>query len=180
VRDPDPRTDEALVAALRAGELMAFDVLYERWARRVLGYVRRFVEDGEVAEDLLQDVLFTVLADRSFVPGRGSFAAWLFAVARNRCLDARRSAERRRRRERAEHDAVAVAHGPSERDVGVRAAVATLPDAQQELLVLKQVVGLSYREIAHLHGVPEGTVKSRLHEAVQAFRRALARAGETS
>jgi RNA polymerase sigma-70 factor (ECF subfamily) len=169
-----------LVAALRAGELAAFDVLYRRWARRLLGYVRRFVDDRQAAEDLFQDVLYTVLADRSFDPARGSFAAWLFTVARNRCLDARRGSDRRRQRERDEGAVVSIASVPIERDVGVRAAVATLPETQQELLVLKQVVGLSYREIADLHGVPEGTVKSRLHDAVQAFRRALARSGDAS
>jgi RNA polymerase sigma-70 factor (ECF subfamily) len=56
--------------------------------------------------------------------------------------------------------------------------MAALPDAQQELLVLKQVGELSYREIAELQGIQEGTVKSRLHAAMRAFRERLAEVGE--
>lgn len=172
-------TDEDLVHAIRGGDLDAFDVLYARWERRLFGYIRRQVDTREQAEDLFQEVFLTVLRDRSYAPHRGRFAPWLFTAARNRCIDHRRADQR----EFAGRRALVPAPPPETTDAlpdalqarTVRAAVASLPTGQQNLLLLKQVGDLTYREIADLEGIPEGTVKSRLHQATRAFRRALAR-----
>lgn len=170
-------TDEDLLLALRDGDLAAFDVLYGRYERRLFGYLLRFVGDRTVAEDLLQDVLLTIIGDRTYDPARGRFAAWVFAVARNRVRMHGRQAAK---------DPVELPDEPAEAATrsdtettgalvrSVRDAMSALPAAQQELLVLKQVGELSYREIAELHGVHEGTVKSRLHAAMKAFRQRLA------
>lgn len=174
------RDDEDLLGAIRGGDLRAFDELYTRYERRLFGYLRRMVDDRELAEDLLQDVLLTVIRDRSFDPAKGRFAAWLFTVARNRCLEHHRRA--------AVRDPSRVpATGPTtapdlEETVGrlhrVRAALSGLSEPERQLLLLKQVGDLTYRELADIHGVPEGTIKSRLHTATQAFRRRLAEIGE--
>jgi RNA polymerase sigma-70 factor (ECF subfamily) len=174
-------SDEALVAALRGGELAAFDELYRRWGRRLYGYLLRHTGDAAMADDLFQDVFFTVLRDRSYDPARGRFGAWLFTLARNRCLDQRRAEDRKAHR-RGDMPRIVAAEGEDDPETSlvrdqqgstVRAAMADLPEAQRQLLLLKQVGGLTYREIGELHGIPEGTVKSRLHAAVSAFRRAL-------
>ncbi|MCA9708475.1 MAG: sigma-70 family RNA polymerase sigma factor [Myxococcales bacterium] len=170
-------SDEELLEAVRGGDLRAFDALYLRYERRLFGYIRRMVEDRTLAEDLVQDVVLTVLRDRSFDPSRGRFAAWLFTVARNRCLQHERRAAVR---EQAVPEAGAAAPNPEalvDRHHQVRTAMAGLTDAQQQLLLLKQVGELTYREIADIHGVAEGTIKSRLHAATKAFRRRLAEIG---
>jgi len=176
--DHNADSDEELVRALRGGQLEAFDVLYERYDRRLYGYIRRLVKDPCAAEDLFQEVFLTVLRDRTYDPARGRFAAWLFMVARNRCL-----AELRRLRIREGlAEEVRVRWQPAavpspERRIGdrsrVHAAMTALPEAQRQLILLKQLGELTYREIASLLGVAEGTIKSRLHTATVALRRLL-------
>lgn len=170
--------DEDLLEATRQGDLRAFDQLYTRYERRLFGYIRRMIGDRDQAEDLLQDVLLTVIRDRSYDPSKGRFSAWLFTVARNRCLQQRRRAEVRERAPRLPSEPVADPEQRVARTQQVRSAMAGLTDAQQQLLLLKQVGELTYRELADIHGVAEGTIKSRLHAATQAFRRRLAELGE--
>ncbi len=171
-------TDEELLVAVREGDLGAFDDLYTRYERRLFGYIRRMVDDRDLAEDLLQDVLLTVIRDRSYDPQRGRFSAWLFTVARNRCLQQRRHAEVRDR----PTDSPTPEHSNPEQTLArtqqVRVAMSGLTEAQQQLLLLKQVGELTYRELADIHGVAEGTIKSRLHAATKAFRRRLAETTE--
>lgn len=171
---PDP-SDEQLLAALRAGELDAFDRLYDRYERRLYGYIRRILGDPARAEDLLQEVFMKVLKDQTFDPERGRFSAWLFKVARNACLmELRRTKRRHAAYERVPDPSPAPGIeerlDPSRR---VERALAGLTEPQRQLLLLKQVGQLTYREIATVIGVAEGTVKSRLHEATRQFRQTL-------
>lgn len=171
-------SDEALTRAVREGDLHAFDVLYARYERRLFAYVRRWIFDVSRAEDVFQDVFMTVLRDRTFDPDRGRFAPWLFTVARNRCL-----AEQRRDQTHAaaiEQLPVREAEAPRYAEVDrVRQAMDALPEPQRQLLLLKQVAELTYREIASVLGVAEGTIKSRLHTATRAFRAQLAKGDST-
>ena len=172
-------SDEALTRAVRGGDMEAFDVLYARYEVRLFAYVRRFVHDRARAEDVFQEVFMTVLRDRTFDPERGRFAPWLFTVARNRCRMAERSGSRESRAlEALPRPAEASEPSYAEADQ-VRRAMEALPEGQRQLLLLKQVAELTYREIATVLGVAEGTIKSRLHAATAAFRAQLTK-GETS
>ncbi|MBL4687239.1 MAG: sigma-70 family RNA polymerase sigma factor [Nannocystaceae bacterium] len=175
-------SDEELLSALRAGDLAAFDVLYGRYERRLFGYIQRMLGDEERAKDLLQDVVFTVVTDETFDPERGRFGAWLFTVARNRCRQLTRQVEQRGAKEHlldtTPKPAIDV-EATLDRTRNVRTAMAALTEPQRQLLLLKQVGEMTYREIGAALGVAEGTIKSRLHDATRALRRQLVALGET-
>jgi len=189
-------TDEELVRDIRRGEMKAFDELYLRYSRRLYSYIFRYLGQRDQAEDLLQDVFMSVLKDRGFELRAGRFKAWLFTVARNACLTHIRDSRRRREKVRAHHQErpweasrpsspeEAVTH--EEQVTALQDALSTLPRSLQDALVLKQVGNLTYRQIAQIQGVPEGTVKSRMHNAVKQIQRWIARradadtAGETA
>ena len=188
-------TDEELVRDIRRGEMEAFDELYRRYSGRLYSYILRYLGHRDQAEDLLQDVFMTVLSDRGFELRAGRFKAWLFTVARNACLTQVRDSRRRRDKAKAHFDqrpweasgsaSPEEALYQEEQVTVVQRALSTLPRSQQDALVLKQVGDLTYGQIAQIQGVPEGTVKSRLHNAVKHVQRWIARradadtAGET-
>jgi RNA polymerase sigma-70 factor (ECF subfamily) len=177
-------SDEELVVALRAGDLAAFDRLYDRYARRLYGYVRRMLVDAARADDAFQEVFMVVLRGQGagapgFDPARGRFAAWLFAVARNRCrADLRQGLARAALLGQAVGELEPRPHPSPEHQLDdarrVHAAIAALPEEQRQLILMKQLGELTYREIAELLGVAEGTIKSRLHTATLALRQLLA------
>jgi len=174
--------DEVLLERVRRGETAAFDELYRRYSRRLFGYIQRHLRDREEAEDLFQEVFFSVLHDRGArFGGPGRFGGWLFTVARNACLDRLRGARRRELRDQAlQREAGPSDPSPEERlsqrqrVEQIRSALGALAPAQQEVLVLKQLGELTYQQVAAVLGVPEGTVKSRLHLAVRELQRRVA------
>lgn len=170
-------SDEALYERLVAGETRAFDRLYERYERRLFGFVMRQLDgDRAESEDVFHEAFMGVLRSKSVDFSRGSFRAWLFQIARNLCLNRVRA---RTRGERAK------SHVPDfvepvvpvddelrrhEATVALDRAVTKLPLALAEVYELR-VAGMSYEEMAQVLGVALGTVKSRLHEAVTRLRK---------
>lgn len=167
-------SDEALYEQLLAGEMAAFDQLYERYERPLFGFVLKHVRDRAEAEDLLHEAFMGVLKGRR--AGEGSFRAWLFQVARNLCLNRARSAGRQSRAlqvvARDGEPVAESASGALERHRAVAAllsAVELLPEPLAELYHLR-VAGLSYEEMAGVVQAPVGTVKSRMHELIGRLR----------
>jgi RNA polymerase sigma-70 factor (ECF subfamily) len=171
------RSDEQLMLEVRRGDLRAFDELYARYERRLFGYVVRTLRHRALAEDVFQDVFMEVLRKGALELREGQFAGWLFTVARNRCLDelrkqARPPPEPEPLPESAGEDAEMIA-ARNERFALLQDALASLSEPHREVLLLKEVGGLTYRQIAEVQSVPEGTAKSRLHFAMRAVRSAL-------
>ena len=186
---PDPATasrpdasERALLAAARGGDARATARLLERLARPVLRFGQGFCRNTHDAQDLAQDVMRTLLAELSRFRGDASLTTWAFVVARRACARRRRREARMRPLEatpRAHewHDPHATPDVHAERGQlgdAIVAALAALPDAHREVVVMRDVEGMPAAEVARVLGIGERAVKSRLHRARLALRGQLA------
>lgn len=185
----DSRSDQMLVAALNRGEAAAFDALYRRhrdWCWRV---ARRFARDDHEAADVVQEAFMHLLGRFPGFRLSGKLTTYLYPVVRNLAITAGRRSGRWSGRGSGR---LGLTERPPERpgegaDAGrggvgdwggvedrseVAAALGTLPEIHREVLLMRAVDEMSVAEIALALGIPEGTVKSRLHHALEAVRRA--------
>jgi RNA polymerase sigma-70 factor (ECF subfamily) len=171
---PDPRSDADLVRALNAGDASAFDALYYRHRDWVVRLAQRFTGNGDDALDVLQETFSYFF--RKF-PGfvlTASITTFLYPVVKNLSIAARR--KRTRQVQLVEGDARPDPTAPAAVDYGkqreeLAEVLAVLPEAHREVLLMRFVDGMSLIEIAEALAIPEGTVKSRLHNAVATLRR---------
>ena len=175
-----PQEDAELLAAIAAGDRVAFAGFFARYARRVKAFLIRSGTRVDEAEELSQEVMVTVWRKAaSFDPAKASAATWLFTIARNRRIDLIR---RHARPAPDPEDPLfqpdpdpdgADILGRRQRDAALRVALAELPEAQREVLQVAFFEGLSQSEIAERLGLPLGTVKSRARLALARLRAAL-------
>ena len=165
---PDPDVEQ-LARIASGGDLAALNVLLATVRPDVLRWCSRLLPNQEDAEEACQDTLLAVARGLPAFEGRSAFRTWLYRLATNRSRSAyRRSAGRRGAECRPVVDDVADPRRTSmiaTTRVDLLEALARLSAEPAEALALRDVLGFSYREIAALQGVPEGTVKSRIHQA---------------
>ena len=183
-RSPGAESDEQLMARVQGGEVEAFNALFERYRRRLFGFLVRRCDEAAGAEDLFQETWLRVVRARKRFDPRRRFSTWLFQIANNLCRDrVRRLAVDTRKREalqeRAQPRSASAATSLPEHTftlpAELRRRLAALPDRLQEVLVLRYYHDLSELEIAEIVGIPSGTVKSRLHTAVKTLRAGIQR-----
>ena len=173
--EPDP----GLVGAARGGDLGAFEDLVRLYQGHVWRLALHLLHDPDLASDATQEAFVRAYRFLPRYRGDSRFSTWLFSIARNCALDEARKATRRRRiANRAEAEPL-----PAHRDVGVgvevREAVASLPLDLREPVVMIDMFGISYKEVAAILKAPEGTIKSRVHRAREMLVQSLSpRSGE--
>lgn len=156
---------------VRLGQADAFDELYDQYSPMVYGLATRVTGDPSAAADITQEVFVRFWEEPGvFDPSRGTLRSWLGMMAHRRAVDwVRREVVRRRyvateARQPApappDAEEAAIASMVAE---SVRSALDEVPAAQREVIVLAYFEGRPHREIAGLLGIPEGTVKSRMH-----------------
>jgi RNA polymerase sigma-70 factor (ECF subfamily) len=179
-------TDEELLERFRRKQTEAFGVLVRRYERELYGYLRRYLGDASLAEDVFQNTFLQLyIKSGQYEPGR-PVRPWLYTIATHQAIDALRRNNRHQavsldetRTDAGDGELVGLmelleSRGPApvdaataeERREQVRAGVERLPDFLKQVLVLAYYQGLKYREIADILGIPVGTVKSRLHAAL--------------
>jgi len=168
-RPGDP--DAELVAAARA-DPREFLALYDRYFDRVLGYARLRIRDRATCEDVTSRVFTAALEQLGRFRGEGSFAGWLFQIARN----AVRDVQRQRVTEPLCDERVAGDPSPEERVLALERAhelhalIRRLRPEQQHLLALRYGAGLPYEEIAAIVGSAPATVRVRVHRILEELR----------
>jgi RNA polymerase sigma-70 factor (ECF subfamily) len=177
----DQLYERVLVLRCQAGDEAAFTELVERYQPRLRYYLRKMLAGTDAADDAYQDVWFDVFRAVSRLANPGAFRAWLYRIARDRAL---RVLRRRRPPHRPLDDVEVAANGVADggeftaEDVArIHAGLDRLAPEHREVMVLRYVEGMSYEEVARVAGCQLGTVRSRLHYAKRALRRALERTG---
>jgi RNA polymerase sigma-70 factor (ECF subfamily) len=190
------RTDEALMAAYKEGEVGAFQELVKRHERPVFRFCLRSLGNPDAAADATQEVFLRVVKNAPRWEQRAKFTTWMYTIARNFCIDEARKRNFRKTDSLNEKvgrdddggtekiDQVADGGPGSDRltdSVHIRqvvdAALAELPEEQREVFCMRQYSGLPFKEIAEAVGAGENTVKSRMRYALAALQKALLAAG---
>jgi len=179
-------SDEELLARFCRGQSEAFGVLVRRYERELYGYLRRYLGDSDLAEDVFQNTFLQLFIKKSQYEIGRPVRPWLYTIATNQAIDALRRANRHQtlsldqnQKELPDGEVRSLlelleTRGPGpvdqaqgeERRERVRAAVDRLPDFLRQVVILAYYQGLKYREIADILDIPVGTVKSRLHAAL--------------
>jgi RNA polymerase sigma-70 factor (ECF subfamily) len=185
-----------VIQRVRSGDLEAFRLLVDRYQGRAYRLALRVLRDEEAARDAVQDAFVKAYAALARFEGRSSFFTWFYRLVMNQCLDARRR-DKSAREVAFEESGGQGAEGSLEQIPEVEGvsfapaanlmrkellehlarAVDRLPPAARETLLLREVEGLSYSEIASALAIPKGTVMSRLHYARKQLQRWLIEAG---
>lgn len=178
--------NEELMERLGYRDLQAFRVLYQRFGSLVYSTCLRIVRDGQVAEDITQEIFLRIWRKpERYVSQRGRFVTWLTSVTRNRAVDEVRSRNRRYRHETAspeeqereiagpEGDDPALSAELADQRRLILAAMSGLPMEQRQVIELAYFGGLTQAEIAERLSQPLGTVKTRIRLGMQKLRAAL-------
>ena len=179
--------DSQLVALVAEGDAAALEALYDRYGKAAYSLALRVLTVGTLAEEVVREVFLSLWRDaRRFDPSRGTVGTCLLSMTHHRSVDEVRLQENPRRRQGPE-EALALAieppadveeeFEPSGRRGRVRAALAELPEAQREALMLAYFGGYTQREIASLVGIPLETVRTRMAAGMRRLKDELREAG---
>jgi RNA polymerase sigma factor (sigma-70 family) len=183
--------EQALIASARKGDVRAFNQLVMFYQSMVYNVAYRILSDPDAASDATQDAFLRAFKAMGKFRG-GSFKAWLLRIVTNACYDQLRVKQRRPTSSLddlpVESDHSPYLHDPAEKpdeyverqelSRTIQAGISTLPVEQRVVVVLSDVQGLSYQEIAQATGLSLGTVKSRLSRGRAKMRDYLVQQGE--
>jgi len=187
-------TDAELVTRVLGGDKNAYRPLVERYQNRVHAMVYGMVRDSEEARDIVQNAFIKAYSNLGSFRIESSFYTWIYRIAMNLAIDHCRMSKRRRTSSFEEsvasrdddgnivefHHAESPQKALQRKELRERifAAMEELTEEQREVVLLREVEGLSYKEIADTMGIPEGTVMSRLFYARKRLQAILSGLGE--
>ena len=172
--------EAAVIQAVLDGDVNAYEALVKEYEKNVYNLALRMTGNSEDAADMAQEAFIKAYNSLTAFRGDSKFSVWLYRIVSNVCLDFLRSRSRKQTvslstenddGEEVELDIADETHSPEQlldrsltRDA-VRRGLAALPSDHREILLLREIQGLSYEEIADVLGLEAGTVKSRIFRA---------------
>jgi len=174
-------SDEMLCISASSGNINAFEMIIDRWERKVYSLASRFLFNKEDAEDATQDIFLKVYAKIHTFNGNSSFKTWLYSVALNSINDYRRKSRRKHsmvgeevldNETSSNHDyrdsnnPYEAAHKKQFINL-LKLSMSKLPEKQRIVLILKEYNDLTFEEIANVMRCPVSTVKSRLYKGLE-------------
>lgn len=173
-----------MVSKCLEGDGTAWEILVEKHRRRIFNIAYKFTGRHDRAEDLSQEIFLRVFRNLSKFDPAADFSKWLASVARNHCIDNYRSTRREQRTMVDDGTAFDMAVAPSSTDPlrsleaseakeFLRSGLALLPEKLREAVVLRDLKGLAYEEMAVRLSLPVGTIKSRINRGREELARAL-------
>ncbi len=168
-------TDEELFALVQKHDEKAFRVLYKRYSRQIYSYCRRILGDDNVAEDAFQTVVATIYEKRDSFTG-GSFSAWFYAIARNRCIKLLRKEKPKVRLDDVPGIENTLSHEQQDdiilHDI-ISKAIAELPEDLREAFELRYLDDYQYDHIASILGISLSLAKVRVFRARKLIQKTL-------
>ena len=165
--------DDALLSKIASGDKQAFMQLYEDWSDRLFVFCCRMMKDRDLAKDALQNALVKIYERASQYQEGSNAKAWIYRLTRNVCIDMLRADKNH---EEIDETQLPVQE-PRARDVALQEALTSeieaLPEIYREAVVLRDVQGHSYKEIAEIVEAPLSTVKFRIFKARDILRERL-------
>ena len=184
-------SDEILIKKFQEGDVGAYNQLVNRFKDRLLNFIYRFVNDLDLAEDLVQDTLLKLYTHKDSYQEIAKFSTWLYTIAANLARTELRKKKRRKTfsvtelsRDDREFIIASSDVDPSEDlssqnfEKSVQRALAELPDDFKTIIILRDIQELSYDEISKIVKVPMGTVKSRINRGRVKLQQLLKKKGE--
>ena len=170
-------SDEELIARFQNGDEQAYVELVNRYRDRLMTFVYRFVNDGVIAEDIVQDTLVKLYTHKDYYRNIAKFSTWIYTIAGNLAKTELRKNKRRKVTNLSEmgtddwqydipgnEDTAEEVYGKFDGEQ-IHKAIQSLPDHFREVIILRDIQELSYEEVSSIVEVPLGTVKSRINRA---------------
>jgi RNA polymerase sigma-70 factor (ECF subfamily) len=177
-------SDSYLVERTLDGDIAGFEKLVTRYQNKILGYVARMTNgDREEAEDITQEAFIKAYRNLGSFRGQASFSTWLYKIATNLCIDRARTRKRRPQQAYSLDEPFDNDEGGGGREIAdsrfepskgverdelrtlVRQTVGEMPEKQRQVLIMCDLQGMAYENIAEVLSIPLGTVKSRIFHA---------------
>ncbi len=185
-----PLTDEQLMLQSQKGSLASFELLIQRWDKRMLNYFFRCVGVSVEAEDLRQELFLRIYVKRKSFKGNRPFSPWIYRIATNLVID---KVSRKRNPDMCPMEELTgslseacpdslTTNSRSAAENGelsriVREALRRIPGKERIALVMRHFENLNFKEIAEVLGAPESTIKTRVYRGLSALRKELKRMG---
>ena len=165
-------TDEAIMEAVKNGDLQQLTLLFERYNKRIYNFLARMTMDGALAEDLTQNVFIRIIKYRSSYREGARFQSWIYQIARNAFADNYQATKNKFSdfidvEKISDH--IADSDDPSsqeEKEELLHRCMAKLPEDQREILVLTRFQQMKYEEVAELMDTTVANIKVKVHRAI--------------